>query len=112
MSALHESGGATDDPHGIGLRLSAQRALVGNVPGSLRSVSVEYRGTDIACRFIFDGEPSEEDQELLTCAATEIIADFKEPYTISEEYLAVPCPGEMTYLRHVVFKRHEAYAAA
>ncbi len=96
-----------EDPYGIDLRLSAQRALLSNIPKTLRAASLEYRGTDIACRFIFDGEPTDYDRDLLSCAAAEIIADYNEPYTISEEYLAMPCPVEITHLHHIVFLRDE-----
>lgn len=97
----------THDDYGVALRLSSQRALLGNVPVSLRCVSVEYRGTEIACRFVFDGEPDEEERGLLGCAATEIIADYPEPYTLSEEYLAIPSPADVPYLRHIIFMRYE-----
>jgi hypothetical protein len=86
----------TYDDHGVALRLSSQRALLGNVPASLRCASVEYRGTEIACRFVFDGEPEEEERGLLSCAATEIIADYPEPYTISEEHLRHSEPSRCT----------------
>jgi len=89
------------------LKLSAQRALLGCIPTSLRSASFEYKGTEIACRFIFNGTVSYADKELLSCAATEIIADYSSPYTISEEYLDVSCPGEMEYLTFLVFLRYE-----
>ena len=100
------------DDHGVALRLSSQRALLGNVPSGLRCASVEYRGTEIVCRFIFDGEPDEVAKAMLGCAAAEIIADYPEPYTISEEYLAIPSPADMPYLRHIVFMRHEGEVGA
>jgi hypothetical protein len=96
-----------NDEYGMSLRLYAQQALLGNIPQSLRSVSVEYRGTDIACRFIFDGEPTEYDQDLLSCSAAEIISNYNEPYMLDEEYLAIPYPAEMNFLSYVVFLRHE-----
>jgi hypothetical protein len=101
-----------DDENAIGLRLSAQRALWGNVPTTLRAASVEYRGTTVACRFIFDGAPSEDHRELLSCAATEILADHREPYTLDEEYLDVPYPAEMEHLRYLVYLRYEPPSAS
>jgi hypothetical protein len=97
-----------DDPQAMRLRLSAQRALLGNIPANLRCVSLEYRGTEIACRFVFHAVPSEEEKELLSGAATEIISDYSGPFTISEEYLAVPCPQALPFLRHLVYLRNEA----
>jgi hypothetical protein len=104
---MSESDSFENDEFGIDLRLSSQRALLGNIPASLRSASVEYREKEIACRFIFDGEPSEYDRELLSCAATEIIADYNELFTINEEYLSVRHPSKMRYLQYLVFERHE-----
>jgi len=96
-----------EDPHGVSLRLSAQRALWGNVPRSLRAASVAYDGTVIRCRFIFDGPPSEEDRLLLADAAGEISGDFPWTFTLAEEFLAVPQPGPMSHLQHLVFLRFE-----
>jgi hypothetical protein len=96
-----------EDPQGVSLRLSAQRALWGNVPRSLRAASVAYDGTAIRCRFIFDGPPSEEDRLLLSDAAGEIIGDFPWTFTLEEEFLAVPQPMPMSHLRHLVFLRFE-----
>jgi len=96
-----------EDPHGVALRLSAQRALWGNVPRSLRAASVAHDGTVIRCRFVFDGTPSEEDRLLLSDAAAEIIGDYPWTFTLAEEYLAVPQPTPMSHLTHLVFLRFE-----
>jgi len=96
-----------NDEYGISLRLSVQRALLGHIPPSLRSVSVEYRGTEIAAYFVFDGEPSDDDKELLSCAASELISDYSDPYILKEEYLAISYPAAIPFLRHTVFKRYE-----
>jgi hypothetical protein len=66
------------------LRLSVQRALLGSVPATLRAVSVAVSDRCIHFRCCFDGPASDDDKELLSQAATEIIADFSEPWTISE----------------------------
>lgn len=100
------------DEYGISLRLSAQRALLDNIPASLRCASLEYRGTEIVACFVFDGEPTDDDRELLSCASSEIISDYPAPYTMSEEYLAIPYPAKIPFLRHIVFKRHEGEVAA
>jgi hypothetical protein len=78
------------------------------VPASLRAVSVDAGGSKIYYRCIFDGKPTEDEWELLSVAATEIIADFPEPYTIEEEYLHITHPGMMEHLKYVVFLRHES----
>lgn len=96
------------DAQGVALRLSAQRALLDHVPASLRCASVAYEGTQIQCCFVFDGGESEADRELLSCAATEIIADFPDPYTLHEDYLSVPSPAKAPGLQYLVYRRHEA----
>ena len=91
----------------VQLRLIAQRSLWGLVPSSLRAASVSYDAHIIAFRCIFDGPPSENDRELLSMAATEIIADFNEPYLIDEQYLGIPYPQPMEHLRYLIFLRYE-----
>lgn len=91
----------------IYLRLSAHRAMLGAVFPKLRSVSVEYRGFEIACRFILDVKPTEEEHELLSVAATEIVADYTSPYIISEEFLVMSYPEDMNFLRHLIYLRYE-----
>jgi hypothetical protein len=93
------------DELGIDLRLSGQRALWGNVPTSLRAVSVQVDGNCIRFRAIFDVGATEYDKELLSCAATEIISDFSPPMTIEEEYIEAAAPGEMEHLRYLLFER-------
>ena len=87
--------------------LSASRGLWGNVPPSLRAVSVDVDDQKVYFRCIFDGVPSEDDWEMLSCAATEVIADYPAPYTIDEEYLHIEYPNPMNHLRFMVFLRHE-----
>lgn len=89
------------------LRLSALRALLGAIPSSLRAVSVDVDKHTIYYRCIFDDEPTEIERDLLSVAATEVIADFPEPYDIEEEYLVIPKSGKMNHLKHLVFHRYE-----
>lgn len=91
----------------VQILLSAQGALLGQVPQSLRAVSVDVREACVYVRSIFDGKPTEEDWELLSCAGAEIIADFVAPFTIEEEFLALPFPEEMSHLQLLVYLRHE-----
>ena len=89
------------------LRLSAQRALWGSVPPTLRAVSVGASEHCIHFRCYFHGPTSDADKELLSEAATEIIADFSAPWTISEEYLDLSYPEPMRHLEHLIYLRHE-----
>lgn len=92
----------------VRIRLSAQRALLGQVTPSLRAVSVDVGERKVYFRCIFDGNPTEYVRELLSVAATEIIADFQEPYMIEEEYLSIEEPNEMKHLKHLIYLRHES----
>jgi hypothetical protein len=91
----------------ISLRLSAQRALWGAIPPSLRAVSVGIDDQRVYFRCIFDGVSSEDEPKLLLCAATEIIADFPAPYTIETELLHIAYPNPMTHLESLIFLRFE-----
>jgi hypothetical protein len=92
----------------IDIRLSAQRALLSNVPSTLRSASLEVADNAIYFRCYFDIGASEKDYELLRCAGTELIADYPSGYTIEEQFILLPWPDEMSHLKHLVFLRHEA----
>ncbi len=96
-----------DERLDVHIRLSVQRALWGQVPPSLRAVSVDIDEKRVYFRCIFDGEPTEYDWELMSVAATEIIADFRAPYTIEEEYLSIKVPNTMNHLKYLAYLRHE-----
>jgi hypothetical protein len=91
----------------VNLRLSAQRALWGAVPASLRAFSVEISGHIIHVRSVFDETWTEEHKELLSIAGSEIISDFHAPFTIEEEFLNIPVKEAMKHLTHLIFLRHE-----
>jgi hypothetical protein len=90
----------------IEIRLSVQRALLGAVPPSLRAVSIDADDLKIYYRCIFDSETTEKEKELLSVAASEVIADFS-AYSIEEEYLVIPKSEKMNHLNHLVFLRNE-----
>ena len=102
-----------DQDVSITLRLSAQRALLGAIPWSLRAVTVGWEGTTILMHCIFDGEISDEDKELLSIAATEIIADFSSPYTISFECIRHDSPNDISsrFLKDWIYIRYEERTA-
>lgn len=96
-----------ENEHRIRLLLSAQRALWGNVPPTLRSASIEQRGDTIHFRSVFTSDAPNDDIELLSIAGTEVIADFSSPTTIHEEFVRLDPPAKPTHLRHLVFLRAE-----
>jgi hypothetical protein len=65
-----------DDPDLHGLRLSAQRALLGNIGAHLRAVAVSYRGQTIVFDALVDPEATDEEREDLEDAAHDVIADY------------------------------------
>jgi hypothetical protein len=89
------------------LRLSAQRALWGAVPTSLRAFSVEAAGNIVRTRSIFDGTETPCQKELLAVATTEIVSDFHDQFTIEDEVLNIPLGTLMQHLQHLIFLRHE-----
>ena len=92
------------------LLLSVQRALLGAVPANLRSVSCDWEETEIRLRFIFDGEIRDDDREDASVAATEVIADFIEPWTITQEIERLDYPSDMRdrTLQLQAYQRKEA----
>jgi hypothetical protein len=93
----------------IGLRLSAQRALLTHITPRMRAVSLDIDPGphQIQVRIVFDGEPSEVEREVAACAGTEILSDYPEGWDIREEYINCPAPGRMKHLRLLVYHRYE-----
>ena len=96
------------------LLLSLQRALLGEVHGSLRQASIEADPAlqMIRLRFEYDGEPSATAQESYSFAATEVIADFPAPWQLDEQHLTVPASDPLSPLSHIAYRRAEGQHAA
>jgi hypothetical protein len=90
----------------VKLILSSVRALWGCVTPALRSVSVEFNENKIIWQCILDENATDDDLELLTAAATEVISDFPE-LDLLEVIKRVPSPTKVDYLKHIIFVRHE-----
>lgn len=96
--------------HDISLLLSAQRALLGEVPPRLRAVSFDLSqdGEELDSRFEFDGEPTEDELECARVVMTNILADYSKNHrAYREQFVAVPCPQEPKFLRLIAFYRNE-----
>ncbi len=91
------------------LLLSLQGALVGNVPSSLRGVTIDWMDKKLTIRFVYSGNISDDDLESLRVVVTEVIADFPEDYIINDEYVRVDEPTSLRFytLRLWAFKRKE-----
>ena len=61
-------------------------------------------------RAIFDSKTNRDARELLSVAASEVIADFGSGFTVTEEYVDCPMPEKMTHLRLLLYKRNECVA--
>jgi hypothetical protein len=71
-----------DDPHLKHLRLSAQRALLGNIGIHVRAIAVSYRGQTIVFDALVEPEASDREREDLDDAATDVIADYPSPWVL------------------------------
>lgn len=89
------------------IRLSAQRALLGAIPSTLRAVSIEVSSQIIRIRNIFDDGCTESEKELLSAVGAEIASDFPEVHKIEEEFLVIPKHEPMQHFENLVFLRYE-----
>lgn len=88
------------------VKLSLQRALLGNVTPNIRAIVVEIEETKITLFFYFEGETDDDDEELASVVETEVIADFDEVYSIDTKVQRLDRPqviknnnGVLVYLR-------------
>jgi hypothetical protein len=58
------------------LILSCHRALLGAIPVKLRGLTIKLEQDTLFWKGYFDGEPTEEEKEVLSIAFTEVIADY------------------------------------
>ena len=91
----------------VDLRLSSQRALWGHVTPSLRSASIEYRGSVIYWRCLFNQDANQDDLELAREAGTEILSDFPDVKEFKEDIRVVPFPEKLINLKNLVYYHHE-----
>ena len=88
----------------VTLKLSIQRAMLGEVSERLVSLTCGLNGRHIQIRGYFSPEANEEDLEQLQFVGAEVIADFPDGYTIEESCLAV-ADGEPEMLDFWAFMR-------
>lgn len=87
------------------LRLSVQRALLGNLAPNIRAVVAKLSGKNIGLFFYFDGQVGDDD-ELVSVIETEVIADFDEDFIVDTTIQRLDFPqqikntnGLLVYLR-------------
>ena len=76
------------------LRLSAQRALVGQVSPKLYGACVDLREKLVVLTFYVAPDLSTDERDDLTVAGTAVIADFPDDHLVREDLIAVEDPRE------------------
>jgi len=89
------------------VRLSAQRALLGAVPGNLRAVTLDIKGERVEVRFYFDGAIQERDAELISEVESEMMADFEPEIHVSTTLVRLDYPQPIADQGLFVFQRCE-----
>jgi hypothetical protein len=89
------------------LLLSVQRALLGEVPPALRGVTVAWHDQVILIRSYFDGPITDGDREAMSCATSEVIADFPAPWTIEDDVVRCDAPEPLECLAAWAYHRQE-----
>lgn len=86
-------------------KLSAQRALLGNITNNIRAISALLEGDNITLKFFYDGIISEDDEENASIVETEIIADLDDSSVVHTVVTRLDYPepiksnGILLYLR-------------
>lgn len=88
----------------LALRLSAQRALLFNVPSGLQMISIDSNGKTLFMRAVFDGPVESAARDNIYSAAEEIVGDFPQLHESKVDVLEKPS-GESPPLRLLVFAR-------
>ncbi len=89
----------------ITLKISIQRALLGEVTRRLVSVTCGLKDNHIQIRGYVSSDVTQEDIERIQFVGTEVIADFPEGYSIEESCLPVTMGEDM--LDFWAFRRAE-----
>ena len=76
----------------IPLMLSGQRALFKGIAKNTKAVYAKIENDLLIWKVYFDEEPTEFEKEMLSIAATEIIADFPDIKRCNEQYITHPSP--------------------
>ncbi|KOS66282.1 hypothetical protein AEA09_18875 [Lysinibacillus contaminans] len=89
------------------LIISSHYSLLGAIPNKLRGLTVKLENETLYWKGYFDGEPTEEEKEILSVACTEVIADFPTIKDVKEEYFNHSRPLKMEMLQFWAFLRWE-----
>ncbi|KZN98593.1 hypothetical protein [Pseudobacillus badius] len=89
------------------LIISCHYSLLSAIPNKLRGLTVSLENETLYWKGYFDGEPTEEEKEILSIACTEVVANFPIIKVVEEEYLNYTCPLKMEMLQFWAFLRWE-----
>ena len=90
----------------VGLKLSIQRALLGEVTDRLVAVTCGIKDQLVSVRTYVKGPVQEDDVETLSFIATGVIADYPDGYVIEERCVSAD-DGEPQMLDFWAFKRKD-----
>jgi archaellum component FlaF (FlaF/FlaG flagellin family) len=85
-------------PNEIRLLLSMQVALLNKITSNIRGITCSCSNNKITIRCYFEGEITEENEDLMDCVEAEVIADFSE-YAIDLQCITVSMPESLAQYR-------------
>lgn len=91
----------------LGLRLYAQRALLGHITPNLRAVSCELSGGNLKVRSYYAVEPDEDEREEVAMAATEMLANYLTEMLEGDFIVSTDPIADLKHLRLLVYERYE-----
>ncbi|MCY8222971.1 hypothetical protein ACG2QI_11595 [Bacillus sp. GM2] len=89
------------------LIISCHYALLGAIPYKLRGLAVKLENETLYWKGYFNGEPTDDEKEMLSVACTEVLADFPLIKDCEEEYINHKFPLKMDKLQFWAFLRWE-----
>lgn len=84
-----------------------QQALLGEIDGTIRAVTVSYTENNIHFSCYLDGSVSEDHVEAMSCAETELIAMFPSNHKVTHELIRLDYPAQIPKTCEWVYYRKE-----
>lgn len=88
--------------------LAVQNALLGEVTGNLRAVTVEFDDKSLRLDAFFDEQPGEEDEEAMSLVETGLVAAFPAAHTLIVSLITRPEPQLIPNGRAWAYARRES----